>query len=123
MSCPASAHLFASKGANPLAPLFFRTGPTELLAKRAEFDEGKCTREELRKVEDEAIRKEVERQQQVGIKSITDGEFRRHMYVRARVYVWCCVPRDADGRDDLRRFWGSLQLFRIWTRESCFDQP
>ncbi|POY76331.1 hypothetical protein BMF94_0527 [Rhodotorula taiwanensis] len=54
--------------------------PTELLAKRAEFDEGKCTREELRKVEDEAIRKEVERQQQVGIKSITDGEFRRHMF-------------------------------------------
>lgn len=56
-------------------------GPTELLAKRAEYDEGKCTREELKKVEDEAIRKEVERQRQVGIKSITDGEFRRHMYV------------------------------------------
>lgn len=55
------------------------SGPLELLAKRAEFDEGKCTREELKKVEDESIRKEVERQRSVGIKSITDGEFRRHM--------------------------------------------
>ncbi|BGP57470.1 hypothetical protein JCM8202v2_005114 [Rhodotorula sphaerocarpa] len=54
--------------------------PLELLAKRAEFDEGKCTREELKKVEDESIRKEVERQRSVGIKSITDGEFRRHMF-------------------------------------------
>ncbi|GAA5929561.1 uncharacterized protein JCM15063_004186 [Sporobolomyces koalae] len=54
--------------------------PLELLAKRKEFDQGKISREELKKVEDEAIKAEVKRQQSVGIKSITDGEFRRHMF-------------------------------------------
>lgn len=84
-------------------------GPTELLAKRAEYDEGKCTREELKKVEDEAIRKEVERQRQVGIKSITDGEFRRHMYVapfhplRSTDMLTCTA---------VYRFWGTLQVVR-----------
>lgn len=87
--------------------LLATTGPTELLAKRAEYDDGKCTREELKKVEDEAIRKEVERQRQVGIKSITDGEFRRHMYVAAlRPYrstdkLTCAA---------MYRFWGTLEL-------------
>ncbi|GAA6017841.1 hypothetical protein JCM11491_004641 [Sporobolomyces phaffii] len=54
--------------------------PLDLLAKRAEFDEGKVTREELRQVEDVAIKAEVERQRRAGIKSFTDGEFRRHMF-------------------------------------------
>lgn len=54
-------------------------GPLELLAKRAQFDDGKISKEELKKVEDEAIKAEVKRQESVGIKSFTDGEFRRHM--------------------------------------------
>ncbi|GAA6023637.1 hypothetical protein JCM10207_005094 [Rhodosporidiobolus poonsookiae] len=54
--------------------------PLELLAKRNEFHEGKCTREELKAVEDKAIQAEVKRQLDVGIKSVTDGEFRRHMF-------------------------------------------
>ncbi|KDQ63463.1 hypothetical protein JAAARDRAFT_169300 [Jaapia argillacea MUCL 33604] len=54
--------------------------PADLLQKRAEFDGQKCTAEELRKVEDKAIIDIVEMQRQVGIKSITDGEFRRHMF-------------------------------------------
>ncbi|GAA5973231.1 hypothetical protein JCM11641_006335 [Rhodosporidiobolus odoratus] len=54
--------------------------PLELLAKREEFHQGKCTREELKAVEDEAIKAEVKRQQEVGIKAVTDGEFRRHMF-------------------------------------------
>ncbi|BGP26868.1 hypothetical protein JCM10295v2_005830 [Rhodotorula toruloides] len=54
--------------------------PAELLAKRADYDAGKCTREELKAVEDEMIRKEVKRQQEIGIKAVTDGEFRRHMF-------------------------------------------
>ncbi|GAA6061626.1 hypothetical protein JCM10212_000968 [Sporobolomyces blumeae] len=49
--------------------------PLELLAKRKEFDDGKISRDELRQVEDEAIKAEVERQRSVGIKSFTDGEF------------------------------------------------
>ncbi|GAA6016773.1 hypothetical protein JCM10207_003247 [Rhodosporidiobolus poonsookiae] len=54
--------------------------PAALLAKRAEFDAGKCTRDELKAVEDDAIRKEIVRQQASGIKAVTDGEFRRHMF-------------------------------------------
>ncbi|EMD41171.1 hypothetical protein CERSUDRAFT_80798 [Gelatoporia subvermispora B] len=54
--------------------------PRNLLDKRVEFDAGKCTQEELRKVEDEAIRNIVEVQREAGIKAITDGEFRRHMF-------------------------------------------
>ena len=51
--------------------------PETLLAKRVEFDDKKCTREDLKKVEDEAIREIVQMQREVGIKTITDGEFRR----------------------------------------------
>lgn len=55
-------------------------GPAALLAKRRDYDAGKCTREELKAIEDEMIRKEVKRQQEIGIKAVTDGEFRRHMF-------------------------------------------
>ena len=51
--------------------------PAKLLQKRKELDEGKTTPAELRVVEDEAITGIVEMQREVGIKSITDGEFRR----------------------------------------------
>lgn len=65
------------------ADLLFRAraGPDALLAKRNEFHEGKCTRDELKAVEDQAIKDEVKRQLDVGIKAVTDGEFRRHMCV------------------------------------------
>ena len=52
--------------------------PPHLLAKRAEFQEGKCTAEELRKVEDEAIKDVVNMQRSLGLKEVTDGEYRRY---------------------------------------------
>ena len=51
--------------------------PAKLLQKRKELQEGKTAPEELRVVEEEAIRGIVQLQREVGIKSITDGEFRR----------------------------------------------
>jgi 5-methyltetrahydropteroyltriglutamate--homocysteine methyltransferase len=51
--------------------------PPELLRARAEFTSGRLTAEELRDVEDEAIRDVVAMQQEVGLQSATDGEFRR----------------------------------------------
>ncbi|GJE97270.1 UROD/MetE-like protein [Phanerochaete sordida] len=54
--------------------------PQYLLKKREELDEKKCTTEELQVVEDEAIRAIVQMQREAGIKTITDGEFRRHMF-------------------------------------------
>ena len=55
--------------------------PQSLLAKRADFDAKRCTAEELKVVEDQAIKNIVNMQLAVGIRSITDGEFRRHVSV------------------------------------------
>lgn len=51
--------------------------PQYLLEARAKKAKGEITPEQLRKVEDQAITEIVKFQQDVGLKSITDGEFRR----------------------------------------------
>jgi methionine synthase II (cobalamin-independent) len=51
--------------------------PPELLAARADFAEGSIDADDLRAVEDEAIRGAVAMQEAVGLQSATDGEFRR----------------------------------------------
>jgi 5-methyltetrahydropteroyltriglutamate--homocysteine methyltransferase len=51
--------------------------PPELLRARDDFAAGTISAGELRAVEDEAIRQAVALQQDVGLRSVTDGEFRR----------------------------------------------
>jgi 5-methyltetrahydropteroyltriglutamate--homocysteine methyltransferase len=51
--------------------------PAKLHAARAEAAAGKISAAELRAVEDDAIRAAVALQQQAGLQSVTDGEFRR----------------------------------------------
>lgn len=51
--------------------------PSKLLRKRRQFENKKCTLEELQAAEDEAIKYVVKLQQDVGMKTITDGEMRR----------------------------------------------
>ena len=51
--------------------------PPELMRARAEHQAGRLSAEELRRVEDEAIRDVVRMQQEIGLKGVTDGEFRR----------------------------------------------
>jgi 5-methyltetrahydropteroyltriglutamate--homocysteine methyltransferase len=51
--------------------------PKKLLDARAAFAAGRLPREELRAVEDEAIGEAVRMQEEVGLRSATDGEFRR----------------------------------------------
>ena len=51
--------------------------PKYLLDAREQFAQGAIPREALREVEDKAIAEIVKFQQDVGLKSITDGEFRR----------------------------------------------
>ncbi|HET7051002.1 MAG TPA: 5-methyltetrahydropteroyltriglutamate--homocysteine S-methyltransferase [Solirubrobacteraceae bacterium] len=51
--------------------------PPELLKARDDFKAGKITAEQLRAVEDDAIRDVVKLQRDVGLQSATDGEFRR----------------------------------------------
>lgn len=51
--------------------------PQTIKEARQQFDLGTISKEALRKVEDEAIRDLVEKEIAVGLKAVTDGEFRR----------------------------------------------
>jgi len=54
--------------------------PAYLLEARARFTKGDINSEQLRRVEDRAITEIVKFQQDIGLKSITDGEFRRSFF-------------------------------------------
>jgi 5-methyltetrahydropteroyltriglutamate--homocysteine methyltransferase len=54
--------------------------PQRLLEARARRARGEITAEALRAVEDAAIREVVRRQEEVGLKAVTDGEFRRTFF-------------------------------------------
>src|SRR5499433_2394037 len=51
--------------------------PPQLLQYRAQYGESRLTLEELRSREDEAIEAALQKQQQIGIDILTDGEMRR----------------------------------------------
>ena len=54
--------------------------PPELLKARADKEAGRITAADLRSIEDEHIRKVVAFQEEVGLQSITDGEYRRGVF-------------------------------------------
>ena len=54
--------------------------PPRLLQARAQHAEGKLGRDELRAIEDDAIRGVVALQETIGLNVVTDGEFRRGTY-------------------------------------------
>jgi 5-methyltetrahydropteroyltriglutamate--homocysteine methyltransferase len=60
--------------------------PAKLHAARKEHAGGAITDEQLRAVEDEAVREVVALQQEVGLRSVTDGEFRRATWHMDFVY-------------------------------------
>ena len=68
--------------------------PAPLYAKREAFAEKKCTPEELSVAEDEAIRNVVKKQTEVGLRTITDGEFRRLRVFSLAVVHSNCAPRE-----------------------------
>jgi 5-methyltetrahydropteroyltriglutamate--homocysteine methyltransferase len=51
--------------------------PAELLKAREEHKQGRIGAAQLRQVEDEAIREAVKLQESIGLRGVTDGEFRR----------------------------------------------
>ena len=51
--------------------------PAELKQARADFAANKISKADLKKVEDEEIKKLVEKEEKAGLKIVTDGEFRR----------------------------------------------
>jgi methionine synthase II (cobalamin-independent) len=54
--------------------------PASVVAARAEFDAGKIDASKLRTAEDAGIRAVVAKQEEIGLKVVTDGEFRRATY-------------------------------------------
>src|SRR5579863_1029762 len=54
--------------------------PPELLQARQDAASGKISAADLRRREDDAIRKVVAFQEEVGLESITDGEYRREVF-------------------------------------------
>jgi 5-methyltetrahydropteroyltriglutamate--homocysteine methyltransferase len=60
--------------------------PARLHTARADRQAGTITAQELRAVEDEAVREAVALQQEVGLRSVTDGEFRRATWHMDFVY-------------------------------------
>jgi len=54
--------------------------PDNLKQAYAQFEAKTISLEKLRLIEDKAIEKVVEKQQEIGLQSITDGEFRRTIY-------------------------------------------
>ncbi|GAA3395290.1 5-methyltetrahydropteroyltriglutamate--homocysteine S-methyltransferase [Cryptosporangium minutisporangium] len=60
--------------------------PPELLEARAEFAAGRIPADRLREVEDDAIRTVVRKQEEVGLQTATDGEFRRTSWHMDYIY-------------------------------------
>src|ERR1041384_6429002 len=54
--------------------------PLQLKEARARFQRNEITKEQLRAIEDDAIREVIRKQEAVGLQSITDGEFRRTFF-------------------------------------------
>lgn len=54
--------------------------PDYLLAARKQFDKKELSASELKELEDKAIAEVVKMQKEVGLKGLTDGEYRRHMF-------------------------------------------
>jgi 5-methyltetrahydropteroyltriglutamate--homocysteine methyltransferase len=69
--------------------------PRRLLDAREEHAAGRISSEELRAIEDEAIRDAVRMQEQVGLRSATDGEFRRASWHMDFIYQLDGITKEA----------------------------
>jgi methionine synthase II (cobalamin-independent) len=69
--------------------------PPELLAARDDLAAGRIDAGELRAVEDDAIREIVRRQEEVGLQSATDGEFRRASWHMDFIYQLDGITKEA----------------------------
>ncbi|MGI8650722.1 MAG: 5-methyltetrahydropteroyltriglutamate--homocysteine S-methyltransferase [Rubrobacter sp.] len=70
--------------------------PLELLSAREDFACGSISAEDLRYIEDGAIRKVVAMQREVGLQSATDGEFRRASWHMDFIYQLGGIEKAAD---------------------------
>jgi len=70
--------------------------PKSLLAARQDYARGVITREQLRTMEDDAIREAVNRQEDIGLQGVTDGEMRRGSWHMDFLYQIGGVTRTRD---------------------------
>jgi 5-methyltetrahydropteroyltriglutamate--homocysteine methyltransferase len=97
--------------------------PAELLRARAEHQAGRLSVEELRAIEDAAVRDVVRMQREVGLSGVTDGEFRRGSWHMDFLYQIGGVAK-TDGtlriqfRNEAGRVEAALGAFRIGGRLS-----
>ena len=54
--------------------------PAELKQARAQFQDGEINADQLKIIEDKAILDLISKQEAVGLKAVTDGEFRREFW-------------------------------------------
>ena len=69
--------------------------PPELLQAREDFAAGRIDPMEMRELEDDAIREAVQMQEAVGLRSATDGEFRRASWHMDFIYRLDGISREA----------------------------
>ncbi|HKI92051.1 MAG TPA: 5-methyltetrahydropteroyltriglutamate--homocysteine S-methyltransferase, partial [Gaiellaceae bacterium] len=69
--------------------------PPELLQAREDFAAGRIDPIELRRLEDAAVREVVQMQEEVGLRSATDGEFRRASWHMDFIYRLDGITKDA----------------------------
>ena len=69
--------------------------PPELLQAREDFAAGRIDGDALRRLEDDSIRRAVRRQEEVGLRSITDGELRRASWHMDFIYQLDGVSKEA----------------------------
>jgi 5-methyltetrahydropteroyltriglutamate--homocysteine methyltransferase len=69
--------------------------PPQLLKAREDFAAGRIDADELRGIEDEAIREIVRKQEEVGLQSATDGEFRRASWHMDFIYQLDGITQEA----------------------------
>jgi 5-methyltetrahydropteroyltriglutamate--homocysteine methyltransferase len=69
--------------------------PPRLLAARADLDAGRIDAAELRAIEDDAIRDAVRKQEETGLQSATDGEFRRASWHMDFIYQLDGITKEA----------------------------
>jgi methionine synthase II (cobalamin-independent) len=69
--------------------------PRRLLQARDDFDRGQIDADELRRVENDAIREIVGKQHDVGLRTATDGEFRRASWHMDFIYQLDGITKEA----------------------------
>src|SRR5260221_4053925 len=67
--------------------------PPEVLRARADLAAGRIGADGLRSIEDAAIREVVRKQQEAGLRSATDGEFRRESWHMDFIYQLGGIPK------------------------------